>query len=105
VWSSPGSAVRAAPLVVTAMVAAREQAVEASQQAAVQQVAAVAPRQAVEEAAPLAILAPLRPLARENRRMSFLMTTRYRSMRMSLYRSGCSNFSALGRPCSMRRLR
>jgi hypothetical protein len=56
-WSSG----RAAPLVVTAVVAAYQQAVEASQQAAFSQVAAVAPRQAIKEAAPLSVLAPLWP--------------------------------------------
>jgi hypothetical protein len=50
----------AAPLVVTAVVAAHQQAVEAARHAAVRQVATVAPRWAIKEAAPLAVLAPLR---------------------------------------------
>jgi hypothetical protein len=100
-WSSPSSTVRATPLLVTAVVAARQQAVEASRQASVRQVAAVAPQQAVEEAVP----APLRPPARANKRMSFSMTTRYRPTRISLCRSGYDNFSSLGRPCQTRRSR
>jgi hypothetical protein len=104
-WSFPSSVVWAAPLVVTATVATRERAVEPSPQAVVWQVAVVAPRQAVEEVAPLAVPAPLRPLARANRCVSFLMTMRYRRTRTSLCRSGCGNFPALGQPCSMRRLR
>jgi hypothetical protein len=104
-WSSPSSTVRATPLLVTAVVAARQQAVEASRQASVRQVAAVAPQQAVEEAAPLAVPAPLRPPARANKRMSFSMTTRYRPTRTSLCRSGYGNFSSLGRPCQTRRPR
>jgi hypothetical protein len=60
----------------------------------------VAPQFAVEEAAPLAVLAPLQPPARVNRCVSFLMTMRYRPTRTSLCRSGCGNFSALGRRCS-----
>jgi hypothetical protein len=100
-----GSAVWAAPLLVMAAVAAREQAVEASLQAAVRQVAVVAPRQAVEEAAPLAVPTLLRPLARANRRVLFLVMMRYRPTRMSLYRSSCDNFPVLGRLCLMRWLR
>jgi hypothetical protein len=96
--------VRAVPLVVTAAVVAREQAVEASPQAVVRQVAVVVPRQAVEEAAPLAVPASLRPPARANRRVSFLMMMRYCLTRTSLCRSGYDNFLALGRPCSTRRL-
>jgi hypothetical protein len=60
----------------------------------------VAPQFAVEEVAPLAVLAPLQPPARVNRCVSFLMTMRYRPTRTSLCRSGCGNFSALGRRCS-----
>jgi hypothetical protein len=86
----------AAPLVVMAAVVAREQAMEASRQAAVRQVAIVAPLQAVEEAAPLAVSASLWPSARVNRHVLFLMMMSYRSTRMSLYRSGCNNFLALG---------
>jgi hypothetical protein len=93
---------RAAPLVVTAVVVARQQAVEASQQAAVWQVTAVAPQRVVEEVASLAVPTPLRPPARANMRVSFLMMMRYHPMRMSLCRSGCSNFPALGQPCPMR---
>jgi hypothetical protein len=104
-WSSPGSAVWVAPLVVTAAVAAHEQDMEASRQVVVQQVAVVAPWQAVEEVAPLAVLAPLWPLARANWRVSLLMMMRYHLTRMGLCRSSCGNFSALGRPCSMRWLR
>jgi hypothetical protein len=70
---------------------------------AVRQVAAVAPRRAVE-AAPLVVPAP-QPLARANRRVSSLMMMRYRLMRMSLCRSGCGNSPAPGRWCSMRRSR
>jgi hypothetical protein len=55
-WSSPGSVVQAVPLVVTVVVAARQQAVEMSRQAAVRQVATVAPRWVVEEVAPLVVL-------------------------------------------------
>jgi hypothetical protein len=63
----------------------------------------VAPRWAVE-GAPLAVPAPQLP-ARANRRVSSLMMMRYRPTRMSLCRSGCGNFLALGRRCSMRRPR
>jgi hypothetical protein len=97
VWSSPGLAVRAAPLAV-----AHQQVVEASWQAAVRQVAVVAPWWVIEEAAPLAVLAPLWPPVRANRRVSFLMTTMYHPTRMSLCRSGCINFPTLGLPRSMR---
>jgi hypothetical protein len=57
--------------------------------------------------APLAVLAPLWPLTRANRRASFLTTMRYRPMRTSLYRSGCGGFLALGQvlPRPMRRPR
>jgi hypothetical protein len=61
VWPSLSLAARATPLVVTVVVAARQQAVEASRQAAVRQVAAVVPRWMVEEAALLAVLVPLCP--------------------------------------------
>jgi hypothetical protein len=88
--------VRVAPLVVMAAVAAHEQAVDASPQAVVQQVAVVAPRQAVKEAASLAVPAPLQPRARANKRVSFLTTMRYRPTRRSLCRTGCDNFLALG---------
>jgi hypothetical protein len=82
--------VRVAPLVVMAAVA------DASPQAAVQQVAVVVPRQAVKEAASLAVPAPLQPRARANKRVSFLMTMRYHPTRRSLCRTACDNFPALG---------
>jgi hypothetical protein len=76
---------------------------ETSRQEAVWQVATVAPRRMIEEAAPLVVLAPLRPPARANRRVSFSMMTRYRLMRMSLCRSGCDDFLVPGLPRSTRR--
>jgi hypothetical protein len=92
VWSSPGSAVRATPLVVTTS--------EASRQATVGQVAVVAPRWVVEGAPPVVLA--LRPPVRANRRVSSLMTMRYRPTRMSLCRSGYGNSPALSRQCVMR---
>jgi hypothetical protein len=72
-WSSPGSAVWVAPLVVMAT--------EVSRQAAVRQVAIVAPRWVVK-GVPAAVPA-----------------------RMSLCRSGCGNSLAPGRQCAMRQPR
>jgi hypothetical protein len=72
-WSSPGSAVWVAPLVVMAT--------EVSRQAAVRQVAVVAPRWVVKGAPPVV------------------------PARMSLCRSGCGNSLAPGRQCTMRRPR
>jgi hypothetical protein len=103
VWSCLGLAVQVAPLVVTSVVAAHQQVVEVSWQAAVRLVATLAPRRAIEEAAPLAVLAPLWPPARANRCVSFSMTTRYSPTRMRLCRSRCGNFPALGLQRSMRR--
>jgi Tfp pilus assembly protein PilV len=94
-----GPMVQAAPLVVTAMVATHQQDVEASRQAAVWQVAAVAPWSAIEEAS------PLRPPTKANRRVSFSMTTRYHLTRMSLCTSGCGNFPVPGLLRSMRQSR
>jgi hypothetical protein len=51
---------------------------------------------------PLAVPAP-QPPARENRRVSSLMTMRYHLTRMSLYKSGCGNSPVLGWRCLMRR--
>jgi hypothetical protein len=95
------------PLVVTAVAAARQQVVEASRQAVVQQVAAAVPRWAVKEAALLVVPAPLWPLARVNRCASFSIMMRYRLTRTSLCRSGCGGFPTLGRalPRSPRRPR
>jgi hypothetical protein len=58
VWSSLGPTVRSAPLVVSVVAVARQQAVEASRQVAVRQEATVPPRRAVEEVARLVVLAP-----------------------------------------------
>jgi hypothetical protein len=91
--------------VVMAVVAARQQVVEASRQAAVRQVATVAPQRAVEEAAPLTIPAPLRPPARANGRVLLSMMMMNRPTRMSLCRSSYGNFPVLGRPCPMRQPR
>jgi hypothetical protein len=55
------------------------------------------------QGAPLVVLVP-RPPARANPCASSLMMMRYHLTRTSLCRSGCGNFTALGRWCLMRRL-
>jgi hypothetical protein len=70
---------------------------EASRQAVVHQGVIVAPRGAIEEAAPLVVLVLLWSLAWANGRASFLMMMMYRPTRMSLCKSGCGGFPALGR--------
>jgi hypothetical protein len=86
-WSFLGPTVWLVLLVAMAGAAARQVAVEASQQAAAQQATMLASQQVAEEAAPLAVPAPLWPPAGANRRVSLLMMMMYRPMRMSLSRS------------------
>jgi hypothetical protein len=94
-WSFPGLAVWSVLLVVMARARAQQAAVVASRQAAARQAAMLVSRQAAEEAAPLVVLAPFWPPPRANNRVSFLMMMRYRPMRTSLCRSGCSGFLTL----------